>query len=168
MSNGDPPRYILIAEDLRLRIKDEGLGPGEPLTPIPDLAGHYDAARGTIGKALLVLKAEGLTERYPGVGWVVAGAGDARPWVQLAADIRDQIADGRLKPGARVSICSLHRRHGLARQTVTKAMKILEAEGLVTATAAGTAPCVLRGNPSPADDLNAVNGAGNGGIARLQ
>jgi DNA-binding GntR family transcriptional regulator len=132
----DPPRYILIAEDLRLRIKDEELAPGEVLTPIPDLAEHYHSARGTIGKALRVLQGEGLIERYPGIGWVVAGAGDARPWVRLADDIRDQVKMGRLKPGARVSINSLHRRHGYARQTVTKAVKLLEAEGLVT-------PCLL-------------------------
>lgn len=137
----DPPRYIAIADDMRLRITGERLAPGEALTPIPDLAEHYEAARGTVGKALRVLEGEGLIARFAGIGWVVAGGGEP-PWVKIADAIRDQIADGRLKPGDRVSICALHRRHGHARQTVTKALRLLASEGLVTATAPGTAPYV--------------------------
>ena len=52
--------------------------------------------------------------------------------MQLAALIRDQIASGTLVPGGRLpSIAALRRQHGHSRQTVGKAMRILEGEGLI-------------------------------------
>ena len=52
--------------------------------------------------------------------------------MQLAAFIRDQIASGALAPGGRLpSIAALRRQHGHSRQTVGKAMRILEGEGLI-------------------------------------
>jgi DNA-binding GntR family transcriptional regulator len=52
--------------------------------------------------------------------------------MQLAALIRDQIASGTLAPGGRIpSIAVLRRRHSHSRQTVGKAMRVLEGEGLI-------------------------------------
>ena len=52
--------------------------------------------------------------------------------MRLAALIREQIASGTLAPGARLpSIAVLRRQHRHSRQTVGKAMRILEGEGLV-------------------------------------
>ena len=52
--------------------------------------------------------------------------------MQLAALIRDQIASGTLPPGGPLpSIAVLRRQHGHSRQTVGKAMRILEGEGLI-------------------------------------
>ena len=52
--------------------------------------------------------------------------------MRLAALIRDQIADGTLAPGAQIpSIVTLRRQHGHSRQTVGKAMRILESDGLI-------------------------------------
>jgi len=52
--------------------------------------------------------------------------------MRLAALIRDQIADGTLAPGGRLpSIAVLRRQHGHSRQTVSKAMRTLEGEGLI-------------------------------------
>ena len=57
---------------------------------------------------------------------------DPRAYVRLAAFIRDQIASGTLPPGGRLpSIAVLRREHGHSRQTVGKAMRILESEGLI-------------------------------------
>jgi DNA-binding GntR family transcriptional regulator len=52
--------------------------------------------------------------------------------MRLAALIREQIASGELAPGGRLpSIVVLRREHGHSRQTVGKAMRILEGEGLI-------------------------------------
>ena len=57
---------------------------------------------------------------------------DPRAYIRLAALIRDQIASGTLPPGGRLpSIAVLRRRHRHSRQTVGKAMRILEGEGLI-------------------------------------
>jgi DNA-binding GntR family transcriptional regulator len=57
---------------------------------------------------------------------------DPRAYIRLAALIRDQIASGTLAPGGRLpSIAVLRRRHSHSRQTVGKAMRILEGEGLI-------------------------------------
>jgi GntR family transcriptional regulator len=52
--------------------------------------------------------------------------------MRLAAIIRQQIAEGTLARGARLpSIAVLRRDHGHSRQTVGKAMHVLEDEGLI-------------------------------------
>ena len=52
--------------------------------------------------------------------------------MRLAAFIRAQISSGKLAPGSRVpSIAILRREHGHSRQTVGKAMRILESDGLI-------------------------------------
>jgi DNA-binding GntR family transcriptional regulator len=135
----DPPRYVLIAEDLRAQIEDGKFKAGELLAPIAELAEQYDVTRQTVAKALRLLEGEGRTARYPGIGWVVDGAGDARAWVWLADGIRLLAADGRLKPGDQLNIAALHRAHNLAKQTVIKALRVLEGEGLV----------MFRGSKSP-------------------
>lgn len=57
---------------------------------------------------------------------------DPRAYMQLAALIRDQIASGTLAPGGRLpSIAVLRRQHAHSRQTVGKAMRILEEEGRI-------------------------------------
>jgi DNA-binding GntR family transcriptional regulator len=57
---------------------------------------------------------------------------DPRAYMRLAALIREQIASGKLAPGGRLpSIAVLRREHGHSRQTVGKAMRILEGEGLI-------------------------------------
>jgi len=52
--------------------------------------------------------------------------------MRLAALLREQIASGTLAPGAQLpSISVLRREHGHSRQTVGKAMRILQGEGLI-------------------------------------
>jgi DNA-binding GntR family transcriptional regulator len=53
--------------------------------------------------------------------------------VRLANLLREQIADGTLTPGKPTpSVTTLSQEHGVARQTAAKALRVLEAEGLVT------------------------------------
>ncbi len=57
---------------------------------------------------------------------------DPRAYMRLAALIREQIASGARAPGGPVpSIATLRREHGHSRQTVGKAMRILEGEELI-------------------------------------
>jgi DNA-binding GntR family transcriptional regulator len=57
---------------------------------------------------------------------------DPRACRRLAALIRPQIGDGTLQPGCPApSIASLSQDHGHARQTCSKALRILEGEGLL-------------------------------------
>jgi GntR family transcriptional regulator len=57
---------------------------------------------------------------------------DPRAYIRLAALIRDQIASGKLARGGPLpSIAVLRRKHSHSRQTVAKAMRILEGEGLI-------------------------------------
>jgi len=57
---------------------------------------------------------------------------DPRAYMRLAALVREQIASGKLAPGAQLpSIAVLRREHGRSRQTVGKAMRILAGEGLI-------------------------------------
>ena len=57
---------------------------------------------------------------------------DPRAYRRLAALIRQQIGDGTLQSGRPApSITSLSREHGHARQTCSKALRVLEGEGLL-------------------------------------
>jgi len=57
---------------------------------------------------------------------------DPRAYMRLAALVREQIASGKLAPGAQLpSIAVLRREHGHSRQTVGEAMRILAGEGLI-------------------------------------
>ena len=58
---------------------------------------------------------------------------DPRAYIRLANLLREQIADGTLQPGQPTpSVTTLTQQHGVARQTAAKALRLLEAEGLVT------------------------------------
>jgi len=57
---------------------------------------------------------------------------DPRAYRRLAVPIRRQIGDGTLQPGRPTpSITALSQEHGHARQTCSKALRILGGEGLL-------------------------------------
>jgi GntR family transcriptional regulator len=61
------------------------------------------------------------------------GLTDPRAYVRLATIVRQQIIDGKLRPGGPApSITFLSQEHGHARPTCSKALRILEDEGLLT------------------------------------
>ncbi|MFC5180150.1 GntR family transcriptional regulator [Actinomadura harenae] len=66
-----PARYEEIAADLRRRIRDGELKPGERLKTEKQLAEEYDAARNTVRDAVARLKALRLVESRPGLGTFV-------------------------------------------------------------------------------------------------
>jgi GntR family transcriptional regulator len=62
----------------------------------------------------------------------VTEADDPRAYVRIAVAVRQQITSGELKAGQPVpSITTLAQEHGVARQTASKALRLLESEGLV-------------------------------------
>jgi DNA-binding GntR family transcriptional regulator len=48
--------------------------------------------------------------------------------VQIATLVRQQIEDGTLQPGGRISITTLTRQHRVSRQTAAKGLRALAAE----------------------------------------
>jgi DNA-binding GntR family transcriptional regulator len=63
----------------------------------------------------------------------MAAARETRiPYLQIAADIREQIRTGRLMPGGKLrSFRSLAADYSVAQGTISAAMEVLRAEGLV-------------------------------------
>jgi DNA-binding transcriptional MocR family regulator len=57
------------------------------------------------------------------------GPDDPRQWVQIASDLRRRMDDGTLSPDEQPSITYECGKWGVARQTVAKAMLLLEREG---------------------------------------
>jgi GntR family transcriptional regulator len=64
-------RYNDIADDLRERIKRGDWPPGEKLPRMVDLSTEYDAARGSIARAIRELEEEGIVKSTPHRGTIV-------------------------------------------------------------------------------------------------
>lgn len=70
----------------------------------------------------------------PGVGWQVVAADRHAPYREIMADLQRQIREGVLPAGARLpSEAELAETYGVARGTVRRAVRELEAAGYVRA-----------------------------------
>ncbi|NWJ71714.1 winged helix-turn-helix transcriptional regulator [Pseudonocardia sp. ICBG1122] len=59
-----------------------------------------------------------------------------RPWQRIAADLRDKITAGRWQAGDRLPpLAQLREQYGASHNTVLRAIRHLEADGLVTGKA---------------------------------
>ncbi|MEV6393256.1 TetR/AcrR family transcriptional regulator C-terminal domain-containing protein [Streptomyces sp. NPDC051907] len=67
------PPYLRIASELRLRIADGELSPGDRVPSTRAITQQWGVAMATATKALAVLRREGLVRAVPGVGTVVVG-----------------------------------------------------------------------------------------------
>lgn len=65
---GEVPAYLQLAAILREQITSGELPPRSPLPSIRTLMQTYDVAKGTVEKALAVLRTEGLARTVPGRG----------------------------------------------------------------------------------------------------
>ncbi|MFK0050501.1 TetR/AcrR family transcriptional regulator C-terminal domain-containing protein [Streptomyces sp. NPDC090741] len=70
-AQGEPP-YLRIAGEIRRRITDGELAPGERVPSTRQVAREWDVAMATAAKALTALRLEGLVETRPRAGTVVA------------------------------------------------------------------------------------------------
>lgn len=67
----DPRAYMRLYSQVRARISDGTLSPGDRLL-IGALSDEFDVSRDTVQKALGLLERDGLAERWAGLGWYVA------------------------------------------------------------------------------------------------
>ncbi|MFD5512237.1 TetR/AcrR family transcriptional regulator C-terminal domain-containing protein [Streptomyces sp. NPDC127051] len=77
-AQGVPP-YLRIAAEIRRRITDGELAPGEWVPSTRQVAREWDVAMATAAKALTALRLEGLVETRPRTGTVVAAPAPVAP-----------------------------------------------------------------------------------------
>ncbi|MFV8127019.1 TetR/AcrR family transcriptional regulator C-terminal domain-containing protein [Streptomyces syringium] len=75
---GEPP-YLRIVAEIRRRIADGELAPGDRVPSTRQIAGEWGVALATATKALTTLRLGGLVETRPRIGTVVAGTAPAAP-----------------------------------------------------------------------------------------
>ena len=68
------PPYRRIADEIRARIADRELRPGDPVPSARGITREWGVALATATKVLATLNAEGVTRSLPGRGTVVARA----------------------------------------------------------------------------------------------
>jgi len=138
------PPYRRIADEIRARIADRALRPGDPVPSARAITREWGVALATATKVLATLNAEGVTRSLPGRGTVVAGpAVPAQP--------------------AGVAARAAHRNEGdpdLTRERiVAAAIRVADAEGLAQlsirriATELGVAPMSLYRHINSKDGL---------------
>jgi DNA-binding GntR family transcriptional regulator len=66
----DPRAYMRVYAQLKAQIEAGTLAAGARLN-IQRIADEYDVGRDTVQKAIGLLEADGLVERWPGLGWYV-------------------------------------------------------------------------------------------------
>ena len=71
----DPRLYRRIYASLSQEIAEGTLAAGTRLN-IGTIADEWNVGRDTVQKAINLLAADGLVERFPGLGWYVTGAGE--------------------------------------------------------------------------------------------
>lgn len=77
------PRYQLIADDLRERIRTGGYTSGRLLPSEANLSEEFDVSRVTVRRALEQLREAGLIDSRQGLGWFVAGDPVRQPLGEL-------------------------------------------------------------------------------------
>ena len=118
-----------IAESIRKTIQSKGYT--ERLPTVSEFAEMFAVSRGTIHRALHILKEEGLIEPVQGVAWYITGTVDTRP-----ADIRvrEALTELGFQKGQRIlSETELAEHLGLSRITIRRGLAHLEGEGVVSA-----------------------------------
>lgn len=71
------PRYALIADDIRAKVRRGDLGPGDQLPTNAQLMEQWSAALNTVARAIQELRSEGLVETFHGVGSFIREPSDA-------------------------------------------------------------------------------------------
>lgn len=129
--------YRSVATELSRRIKSGTYAAGSMLPSEPSLAIEFSIARNTIRSALAVLEDDGLVEALPGQGRRVAGEPGpedraATAYERVAEAIRSTITDDDFDSAAPLpSESRLMGEHGVSRNTVRRAYRLLEEEGTI-------------------------------------
>ncbi|GAA1972306.1 GntR family transcriptional regulator [Kitasatospora viridis] len=166
------PPYLTIAAELRQRITDGALRPGDKVPSTRQLTKEYGVAMATATKALAALRQEGLVRSQPGSGTVVAGAapgpGAAGPTAAgptaAGPATPGPIPTGPTATGSAVAGGEPRPARdggpGLSRQRIVRAaITVADAEGLAAvtmrrlATELGSAPMALYRHMANREDL---------------
>ena len=86
------PRYQIIADDLRERIRTGGFTAGRLLPSEANLSEEFSVSRVTVRRALEQLRESGLIDSQQGLGWFVAGDPVRQPLGELDT-LEQQLAD---------------------------------------------------------------------------
>ncbi|WP_406387058.1 GntR family transcriptional regulator [Streptomyces sp. NBC_00211] len=121
--------YLVIPEALRARIAEGVYAGGLPSEA--EIGREFGVASTTVRRALRALEESGA---IAGVGRQVAAVGRLAPYEQIMTDLHRRIREGVLPAGARLpSEAELVETYGVARGTVRRAARELEAAGYVRA-----------------------------------
>src|SRR5262249_27364456 len=138
------PPYRRIADEIRARIADRELRPGDPVPSARGITREWAVALATATKGLATLNAEGVTRSLPGRGTVVASpAVPAQPAGVSARAARRNVGDPDLT----------------RERIVAAAIRVADAEGLAQlsmrriATELGAAPMSLYRHVNGKDEL---------------
>ncbi|MFF1356937.1 GntR family transcriptional regulator [Streptomyces sp. NPDC058297] len=119
--------YLQISETLRQRIEKGKIS--DALPSEAELMRTFGVGRSTIGRALKMLKSDGVIESVQGAGWFVTGTGDRRPLVEKVTDLlrREDVKVGDPFPSEK-ELCD---EFGVSRTAVRSALALLEGKGLI-------------------------------------
>ncbi|MEV4505132.1 GntR family transcriptional regulator [Streptomyces klenkii] len=133
MTGKSVPPYLRIAAELRKRIADGELAPGDRVPSTRQIAQEWNVALATATKVLTALRQEGLVRARPRVGTVVAGPeGHDRPEPQPAAAAAAPAEAGGSAAGAAD--------HELTRDRIVRAaIALADSEGLSALSMRGIA-----------------------------
>ncbi|MEU1676921.1 GntR family transcriptional regulator [Streptomyces roseifaciens] len=135
MAGTSVPPYLRIAAELRRRIADGELAPGDRVPSTRQIAEDFGVALATATKVLTTLRQEGLVQARPRVGTVVAGPERTRPEraprAAAAPTTKGAAAPAPAPPGTE---------HELTRARIVRAaVAIADAEGLASLSMRGVA-----------------------------
>ncbi|WP_245642187.1 GntR family transcriptional regulator [Nonomuraea candida] len=128
--------FVRIADRMRERIRSGEFAPGQVLPSEAELCREFGVARNTVRRGLAILEEERLLVTVPSKGRVVLGEGAAASYRYrlIAGWLRERIERREFAPGDLLpSEAALRRRFGASRNTVRRALALLEQEGLVAA-----------------------------------
>lgn len=149
----DQPPYRRIADEIRARIADGELRPGDQIPSARGITREWGVALATATKVLATLSAEGVTRSLPGRGTVVTGP--AGPADSAGSAARGQPAGVAARAGRRPEGDPDLTRERI----VVAAIRVADAEGLAQlsmrriATELGAAPMSLYRHVNSKDEL---------------
>ncbi|QLE70697.1 GntR family transcriptional regulator [Streptomyces rectiverticillatus] len=137
MAGTSVPPYLRIAAELRRRIADGELGPGDRVPSTRRIAEDFGVALATATKVLTTLRQEGLVQARPRVGTVVAAKGAAGPASAPAPAQAQSQSQAQAQAQAQAPAGT---EHELTRARIVRAaVAVADAEGLAALSMRGVA-----------------------------
>ncbi|MFE0046713.1 TetR/AcrR family transcriptional regulator C-terminal domain-containing protein [Streptomyces albireticuli] len=139
MAEKNVPPYLRIAAELRRRIADGELAPGDRVPSTRRIAQEWNVALATATKVLTALRQEGLVEARPRIGTVVAGPGGGDHGRTSAAGPTRTSARASSSPSPASAHAHAPDRELTRDRVVRAAVGIADSEGLAALSMRGVA-----------------------------